>query len=559
MANNNEATLILKIKDLASKGLEEFNKRFVITAGDVIGFAKSIGGSIVDMAKEAINAYKEEELALNQLTTAMVNQGVFTQDLKHKYTQLANSLQDVTTFGDDQIVSAISILQAYSKNKEVTEQLTKATLDFAAAKKIDLKTAAELVGKTIGTETNALSRYGIEISASASAGEKYIQVLNGINSKYQGQAETAAQGLGKTEQLKQVWGDFLSNIGRSIAPFVVQMTEATLSVVKFFNAFLGVDPSTLSVKQLNEQLATLKERLADAKKSEAPSAAAIVANLKNQITEVENALAEINAKEEESARKSVEIRKQEHIEKAVVDQQAANSKLEQEIAMIGASEEQKLQAQIAADQRKFDQATTEAGRLQALKDKHANLDKMRDLKRKDESLKNEQAWQQAKVNIISASANLITELTGQGSKAAFIAQKAAALAQAIVATNLAAAQALAVPPAPNIPLQNAARTAGYINIAAIAASTVKGLATGGIVPATPGGQPFIIGEGGKDEAVIPLDDDRATSRLGGTTVVFNGPIMGNESQAREFAIALDRELLKLRQSNQSVAFETDVI
>lgn len=102
----------------------------------------------------------------------------------------------------------------------------------------------------------------------------------------------------------------------------------------------------------------------------------------------------------------------------------------------------------------------------------------------DQRLKAEQSFSQARVDIISATANLIAAVTGSSSNEAFYAMKAAALAQAIVATNLAAAQALAVPPAPNFGLAGLAKTAGYINIAAIAATAINGpkFENGGIVP-----------------------------------------------------------------------------
>jgi hypothetical protein len=84
------------------------------------------------------------------------------------------------------------------------------------------------------------------------------------------------------------------------------------------------------------------------------------------------------------------------------------------------------------------------------------------------------------------------------------------------------------------------------------------LAEGGIVMPRPGGVQATIGEGGQPEAVIPLDKAGSFGLGGGMTVIFNGPVMGDQSQAREFAIAMDRELLKLRQNNESQAFDTVV-
>ena len=49
------------------------------------------------------------------------------------------------------------------------------------------------------------------------------------------------------------------------------------------------------------------------------------------------------------------------------------------------------------------------------------------------------------------------------------------------------------------------------------------LANGGYVPATPGGVPAIIGEGGEGEYVIP---ESKLNNIGGLTVVFSGNVYG---------------------------------
>ena len=46
----------------------------------------------------------------------------------------------------------------------------------------------------------------------------------------------------------------------------------------------------------------------------------------------------------------------------------------------------------------------------------------------------------------------------------------------------------------------------------------------------------------------------AAEASGGVTIHFSGPVMGDQNQAREFAAMVDRELLKLRQANQSLSF-----
>jgi hypothetical protein len=158
--------------------------------------------------------------------------------------------------------------------------------------------------------------------------------------------------------------------------------------------------------------------------------------------------------------------------------------------------------------------------IQALDEKFAADKKARDdkakaeaEKRRKEELDLEVKTQQAKANIASATANLITAITDSGSRAAFIAQKAAAIAQSIVATKLAAAQALAVPPAPNIALAGLAETAGAINTAAIVATGIKGLRRG--IDEVPGvgfedNFPAILAPG---ERVVPRETNRDLKRF----------------------------------------------
>ena len=55
---------------------------------------------------------------------------------------------------------------------------------------------------------------------------------------------------------------------------------------------------------------------------------------------------------------------------------------------------------------------------------------------------------------------------------------------------------------------------------------IKLFASGGVVPATPGGTLGLIGEAGKSEAVIPLDELGDYAGNGGITIVFSGTVYG---------------------------------
>lgn len=84
--------------------------------------------------------------------------------------------------------------------------------------------------------------------------------------------------------------------------------------------------------------------------------------------------------------------------------------------------------------------------------------------------------------------------------------------KAINAAYSAMAGIAVVGPALGAAVAAAAIAAGLQNVSQIASVQ---LADGGLVKAVTGGVPALIGEGGSDEAVLPLDNNRAMRRIGG--------------------------------------------
>lgn len=179
----------------------------------------------------SVNEYAEAEAALNGLNSALANQGVYTGDLSKKYQELAGAIQKKTTFGDDEVIQGLALAQGYLGQIEATEELTEAAADLAAAQKIDLKQAFELIGKSVGTSKNALRGYGIEVDASGSKQEKLTQVVQGLNSKFAGQAEAATKGLGAFKQLKNSVGELFEAFGKQFAPAVTAAANGLRKVI----------------------------------------------------------------------------------------------------------------------------------------------------------------------------------------------------------------------------------------------------------------------------------------------------------------------------------------
>jgi len=654
MSDQKEATLWLKIKQTGTEILGSIADNI-----DNIGI---IAGSVFALATAAIAKtvaeFGEADQGVQQLNRAMINAGVYTEDLSKQYVDLASNLQKVTAYSDDEIIAAQRTIQQKIGNMKVTEDLTKAVLDFAAAEQMDVVQAADLVGKTIGTQTNALARQGIEIDTTKSKTEKLTLVVQQLNNRSKDQATTAAQGIGSFKQLKNAVSDLAEDIGAKLAPMVFKATgyiidlfrtmkenQTTVTVIasvlaglaavsgsivviagltKAFIALtaaataLGVAVSTIAwpvailgaaaaalgyyaVKSNEAKASTtdLKKEIADieaqlkylndqlTRNRENLTSSGII-DMNTMVKKLQTTLEEKRKLLEASAQdeKKIDEKKEQDLElarqnaarlrlqaqaeeqnrflaKKIEGQQLAMAmesedqqirlanmvvQEEEKLALINTAEQAKLDAMISFFQKRAD------AEQNAFK-KSEDLKKVSDLNlQKAELQKTAFELQQDQIRKKNREDTLATIATMQNSsnkELAFIG-KAAALTQIAIETPVAIAKAIAAFPPPF------GIAAGVLVGAAMAAQAAQvagiPLAEGGIVKATPGGVPAIIGEGGKDEAVIPLDGNNP---LGGNTYIFQvyGGMLGDERTAGEFAVAVDRQLYKLRQEGGSIAFD----
>lgn len=112
--------------------------------------------------------------------------------------------------------------------------------------------------------------------------------------------------------------------------------------------------------------------------------------------------------------------------------------------------------------------------------------------------------------------------TSENKKVAAVG-KVASIAQATMSTFTGAAKALELPFPANLAAMATVLAQGFALVSQI--QGVK-LAEGGLVKAVTGGVPAVIGEGGSDEAVLPLDNARAMKRIGGAIAEESGAVGG---------------------------------
>lgn len=170
------------------------------------------GSAIFAFLKDSVQAFGESEKAAAKLEKQLG----YTSDALSNY---ASEVQQTTTFEDDLVVAAMGSIAAFTKNEEEIKALTAAALDFAAATGTDLVQAASLMAKSFGSSTNALGRYGVEVTGAVGSQERLQAITQRVSELFGGQASAQAQTYsGKIVNLQNRFGDLKENIGKSLMP-----------------------------------------------------------------------------------------------------------------------------------------------------------------------------------------------------------------------------------------------------------------------------------------------------------------------------------------------------
>ena len=180
-----------------------------------------------------VSAAAIQEKAERTLAAAMKQAGTFTKEAFEHNLKYASSLQKMTTFGDEAILGVQKMLTNFGIEKEALDGLTKATLDLAAAKGMDLRAAGDLVAKSVGSSTNALTRYGIEVKGAVGSTERAQTAIENISRLFGGAATAEAETFsGTVTQMKNALGDLAERIGFKLFPAMKPLAKLITGLVQ---------------------------------------------------------------------------------------------------------------------------------------------------------------------------------------------------------------------------------------------------------------------------------------------------------------------------------------
>lgn len=154
---------------------------------------------LLAFAGASVRAFDIQAKAEAALLTALKGR----VDVQQRLITQAQELQKITLFGDEETIAAQTMLATMGLEEDAILRLMPIIQDMAVAKRMQLVQAADLVAKSVGSSTNALSRYGITITGAVGSQERLNTAVDALSKAFEGQAEAAALvGAGSLVQLK---------------------------------------------------------------------------------------------------------------------------------------------------------------------------------------------------------------------------------------------------------------------------------------------------------------------------------------------------------------------
>ena len=194
----------------------------------------------IEGLKAANEAFKVQEKAEKALQKAAENNPYLQKESVQRLKEFASGLQEISNYGDEGTLDIMAQLASTGRTEAEIMKIMGAAADYAAAKHIDLKTAAETLNSTYSGMAGTMGRQIAEIKDLTDEQLKNGDAIDLIAGKYKGFAKEAAD---SGTQAKNAFGDFMESVGKIANP----MFEALNQKAKDFWEFMGAQVSKFDI------------------------------------------------------------------------------------------------------------------------------------------------------------------------------------------------------------------------------------------------------------------------------------------------------------------------
>lgn len=206
------------------------------------------GAAAIAFGVSSVKSFQESENAVAQLNAVLKSTKGVAGVTAKAATNLANSLQKVTKFSDEEVLSAENMLLTFTKiSKDIFPKATKTVLDMSTALGQDTKASAIQLGKALQDPIlgiTALRRVGVNFSKdqkevvknlveTGRSAEAQRLILKELNTEFGGSAEAAGKTFsGRLEILKNQFDEIKESIGKVIVEALTPLMASLAAFVQ---------------------------------------------------------------------------------------------------------------------------------------------------------------------------------------------------------------------------------------------------------------------------------------------------------------------------------------
>lgn len=263
-------------------------------AGGIAGAAITAVGEIAKGLQWSVKEAKDSEQAFTNLAEAVKRSGTSWTDVESKTRDYLTQLQKTTVYSDEALAGMVERLLTFGLSYDDAMKAAGTALDFAAAKHMDLDSAATLVGKALDGNTAILKRYGVDVATSKDAAAAFKDVMTQLGDAVSKAASEDLDGfrdmiVESGLQVQNTSGKLLS-----AKDLITEVGQAYQSGAIDGDAFakivgsMGItfDQSKLKAGDAATVLAQLNEQFGGAAQAQAGTYAGIQERLKNATSEL---------------------------------------------------------------------------------------------------------------------------------------------------------------------------------------------------------------------------------------------------------------------------------
>ena len=180
----------------------------------------------IEGLKAANEAFKVQEKAEKALQKAAENNPYLQKESVQRLKEFASGLQEISNYGDEGTIDIMAQLASTGRTEAEIMKIMGAAADYAAAKHIDLKTAAETLNSTYSGMAGTMGRQIAEIKDLTDEQLKNGDAIDLIAGKYKGFAKEAVD---SGAQAKNAFGDFMESVGKIANPMFEALNQKAKS------------------------------------------------------------------------------------------------------------------------------------------------------------------------------------------------------------------------------------------------------------------------------------------------------------------------------------------